>query len=403
MITAAWVQPAESVVLGGDVDHHIHRCDLMPLGRAGKGCKKHLVGRNVDQLIGFGIIEMMVMLGVGVEHAVFVVNRHPPKKAGLGELVQRVVHGATSHMHAGVADFTGQPVCGHMAMPSVKQKTGDGQPLARRPQPGVAKTLHKPRFLSLGGDRVIGRIHSDQKMRACYKIVNNPLASDAVSCFLWGPADRVGRGFLDPRQGAKQHRKGAMCATCRHAPATILPQPFWGPFQMPPLQQTAFSYDDLIACAKGEMFGPGNPQLPMPPMLMCDRITEISADGGPHGKGHIVSEFDIKPDLWFFPCHFEGDPVMPGCLGMDALWQLVGFFLGWSGGEGRGRALSVGEVKFTGQILPANKLVRYEIEMKRVIMRRLVMGIADGRVVCDGETVFEANDIRVGLFKPEEA
>lgn len=172
---------------------------------------------------------------------------------------------------------------------------------------------------------------------------------------------------------------------------------------MPAMQQNAFSYDDLIACAKGEMFGPGNPQLPMPPMLMCDRITEISGDGGPHGKGHIVSEFDIKPDLWFFPCHFEGDPVMPGCLGMDALWQLVGFFLGWSGGEGRGRALSVGEVKFTGQILPTNKLVRYEIEMKRVIMRRLVMGIADGRVVCDGETVFEANDIRVGLFKPEEA
>ena len=172
---------------------------------------------------------------------------------------------------------------------------------------------------------------------------------------------------------------------------------------MPPLQQTAFSYDDLSACAKGELFGPGNPQLPMPPMLMCDRITEISGDGGPHGKGHIVSEFDLKPDLWFFPCHFEGDPVMPGCLGMDALWQLVGFFLGWSGGEGRGRALSVGEVKFTGQILPTNKLVRYEIEMKRVIMRRLVMGIADGRVICDGETVFEANDIRVGLFQPEEA
>ena len=171
---------------------------------------------------------------------------------------------------------------------------------------------------------------------------------------------------------------------------------------MPPMQQNSFDYNYLISCAKGKMFGPGNPQLPLPPMLMCDRITNISDSGGPHDKGIIRAELDINPDLWFFPCHFEGDPVMPGCLGMDALWQLVGFFLGWSGGEGRGRALSVGEVKFTGQILPTNKLVTFEIDMKRVILRRLIMGIADGRVICDGDTVFEANDIRVGLFKSEE-
>ena len=171
---------------------------------------------------------------------------------------------------------------------------------------------------------------------------------------------------------------------------------------MPPMQQNSFDYNDLISCAKGKMFGPGNPQLPLPPMLMCDRITNISDSGGPHDKGIIRAELDINPDLWFFPCHFEGDPVMPGCLGMDALWQLVGFFLGWSGGEGRGRALSVREVKFTGQILPTNKLVTFEIDMKRVILRRLIMGIADGRVICDGDTVFEANDIRVGLFKSEE-
>ena len=171
---------------------------------------------------------------------------------------------------------------------------------------------------------------------------------------------------------------------------------------MPPMQQNSFDYNDLISCAKGEMFGPGNPQLPLPPMLMCDRITNITDTGGPHDKGLIRAELDSNPDLWFFPCHCQGDPVMPGCLGMDALWQLVGFFLGWSGGEGRGRALSVGEVKFTGQILPTNKLVTFEIDMKRVILRRLIMGIADGRVICDGETVFEANDIRVGLFKSEE-
>jgi len=151
---------------------------------------------------------------------------------------------------------------------------------------------------------------------------------------------------------------------------------------MQPKQQNSFTYDELISCAKGQMFGPGNPQLPMPPMLMCDRITNIDDTGGAFGKGQI-------------------DPVMPGCLGMDALWQLVGFFLGWSGGLGRGRALSVGEVKFTGQILPENKRVQFRLDMKRVIMRRLVMGIADGKVLCDGEVVFEANDIRVGLFTPE--
>ena len=163
----------------------------------------------------------------------------------------------------------------------------------------------------------------------------------------------------------------------------------------------SFSYDELIACAKGKLFGPGNAQLPLPNMLMIDRITSITQDGGEHGKGEIVAEFDIKPDLWFFPCHFEGDPVMPGCLGMDGLWQLVGFHLGWLGGLGRGRALSVGDVKFTGQILPTAKLVTFQLDIKRVLMRRLVMGIADGRVLCDGKTVFEAKDIRVGLFGAE--
>ena len=165
--------------------------------------------------------------------------------------------------------------------------------------------------------------------------------------------------------------------------------------------RNSFSYDDLISCAKGEMFGPGNPQLPLPPMLMTDRITSSTEKGGASDKGCLEAELDIHPDLWFFLCHFEGDPVMPGCLGMDGLWQLVGFHLGWLGGKGRGRALSVGEVKFTGQILPTAKLVTFQLDLKRIIMRRLVMGIADGRVLCDGETVFEANDIRVGLFGAE--
>ncbi|MCB1580015.1 MAG: bifunctional 3-hydroxydecanoyl-ACP dehydratase/trans-2-decenoyl-ACP isomerase, partial [Alphaproteobacteria bacterium] len=144
-------------------------------------------------------------------------------------------------------------------------------------------------------------------------------------------------------------------------------------------QQSSYSYEEIIKCGEGELFGPGNAQLPLPPMLMFDRITHVSEDGGEYGKGHIAAEFDIKPDLWFFACHFKGDPVMPGCLGLDALWQLTGFFLGWTGAEGSGRALGIGELKFTDQVLPSTKLVRYIVNFKRVINRKLVLGVADGK------------------------
>ena len=142
-----------------------------------------------------------------------------------------------------------------------------------------------------------------------------------------------------------------------------------------PEQKSSYGYEELLACARGEMFGQGNAQLPAPPMLMFDRITEISETGGENGKGYIRAEFDIKPDLWFFPCHFIGDPVMPGCLGLDAMWQLTGFYLGWLGEPGKGRALSTGEVKFTGMVTPKNKLVEYGIDFKRVMRGRLVLGI----------------------------
>lgn len=162
---------------------------------------------------------------------------------------------------------------------------------------------------------------------------------------------------------------------------------------------SSFSKEDLLACSRGELFGPGNSQLPAPNMLMMDRIVNISEEGGEYGKGEILAELDIHPELWFFDCHFPGDPVMPGCLGLDAMWQLVGFFLGWSGGPGKGRALGVGEVKFTGQILPTAKKVTYRINMKRVIKRKLFMGLADGSVEVDGREIYTAKDLKVGLFQ----
>jgi 3-hydroxyacyl-[acyl-carrier protein] dehydratase / trans-2-decenoyl-[acyl-carrier protein] isomerase len=164
-------------------------------------------------------------------------------------------------------------------------------------------------------------------------------------------------------------------------------------------QKSSYAFDDLMACARGELFGPGNAQLPAPPMLMFDRITGVSQEGGEFGKGFIRAEFDIKPDLWFFSCHFIGDPVMPGCLGLDALWQLSGFFLGWLGEPGKGRALSTGEVKFTGMVTPKTKLVEYGIDFKRVMRGRLVLGIADGWMKADGEVIYKATDLRVGLFQ----
>ena len=163
-------------------------------------------------------------------------------------------------------------------------------------------------------------------------------------------------------------------------------------------RKSSYTYDELIACGHGELFGPGNARLPLPPMLMFDRITHISDEGGAYGLGEIRAELDVKPDLWFFQCHFENDPVMPGCLGLDAMWQLIGFFLGWSGGPGRGRALGAGEVKFYGQVLPDAKKVEYHIDMKRVIKRKLYMGIGDAKMYVDGREIYSANDLRVGLF-----
>ena len=164
------------------------------------------------------------------------------------------------------------------------------------------------------------------------------------------------------------------------------------------MKKNSYTKEELLACGRGELFGKENAQLPLPPMLMFDRIIKITDDGGAYGHGQIIAEMDITKDLWFFQCHFEGDPVMPGCLGLDAMWQLLGFYLGWKGGPGKGRALGSGDVKFTGQVLPTAKKITYTIDLKRLIMRRLVMGIADATMEVDGRLIYQATDLKVGLF-----
>ncbi len=168
-------------------------------------------------------------------------------------------------------------------------------------------------------------------------------------------------------------------------------------------RKSSFTFEELLACGRGELFGAGNAQLPLPPMLMFDRITEIAETGGEYGKGIIRAELDVNPELWFFGCHFKGDPVMPGCLGLDALWQMVGFFLGWTGGVGKGRALGLGELKLAGQVLPNVTKVVYNIDIKRVMRSKLVLGVADGWLSSDGEIIYRAKDLKVGLFQQAAA
>ncbi len=163
-------------------------------------------------------------------------------------------------------------------------------------------------------------------------------------------------------------------------------------------RRDSYDFENLLACGRGELFGAGNAQLPLPPMLMFDRITSITETGGEHGKGRVVAELDIRPDLWFFACHFKGDPVMPGCLGLDALWQMLGFFLGWLGAPGKGRALGAGEIKFSGMVVPSVKRIEYIVDLKRVIRGKLTLGIGDGILKADGTPIYKVSGMKVGLF-----
>jgi 3-hydroxyacyl-[acyl-carrier protein] dehydratase/trans-2-decenoyl-[acyl-carrier protein] isomerase len=172
--------------------------------------------------------------------------------------------------------------------------------------------------------------------------------------------------------------------------------------ELRPMTKDSFTREELLECGHGRLFGPGNAKLPLPPMLMVDRITKMSKEGGLYEKGFLEAEMDLHPDLWFFKCHFEGDPVMPGCLGLDALWQMVGFYMGWLGHPGVGRALGAGEIKFTNQALPHNKLIQYRIDFKRVRAGALTMGVGDGKMTIDGKAAYECNDLKVGLFKLED-
>lgn len=166
--------------------------------------------------------------------------------------------------------------------------------------------------------------------------------------------------------------------------------------------KSSYTKEDLILSGLGGYFGPGNAQLPAPPMLMMDRITSLTLDGGEFGKGQVVAELDISPDLWFFACHFPGDPVMPGCLGLDAMWQVLGYWLGWSGSPGKGRAIGVGEVRFRGDVTPKTRLVRYEVDVRQARRGQLGLGVANGRMYADDVCVYVANDLRVGMIRPAD-
>tara|TARA_B110000438_G_C15340837_1_gene447811 strand:+ start:52 stop:558 length:507 start_codon:yes stop_codon:yes gene_type:complete len=166
------------------------------------------------------------------------------------------------------------------------------------------------------------------------------------------------------------------------------------------LKKNSYNYEELIECASGKLFGPGNAKLPSPPMLMFNRITNLREDKGKYNKGLIEAEFDVEKKMWFFDCHFKDDPVMPGCLGLDAMWQLVGFYLGWTGEPGKGRALGVNSVKFTGEVLITAKIARYEVSMKRILKKKgAVVGLADGTLYADGKAIYQAESLKVGLFK----
>src|SRR5262245_24309402 len=403
--------------------HHVDAGDLIALG-----CGWHLVEHDggagdVEQRMLALDEEMMVLGGVGVEVGFRPVQGNLSQQADLGELVQRVVDGRQRHRDLGPGGFLVEHFGGEMAVALREQEPAERHALTRRPQahlpqhglgivPGTAGELgprHRARPLrglhGTGKDHFTWCHHAIRsrsgwrsscprslRMRS-YAIRGATCNSFATILFpptAWDWRCRGLAAALPPTGGVL----GERCMTIQSARR--------GPRPMEE-RRSSYEYEDLLACGRGELFGAGNAQLPLPPMLMFDRVSEIGENGGEYGRGLVRAVLDLKPDLWFFACHFKGDPVMPGCLGLDALWQLLGFFLGWLGLPGRGRALGLGELKFSGQVLPTMKSVVYGIDIRRVMRSKLVLGIGDGWLSADGNLIYHAKDLKVGLFRQDDA
>jgi 3-hydroxyacyl-[acyl-carrier protein] dehydratase/trans-2-decenoyl-[acyl-carrier protein] isomerase len=326
---------------------------------------------DVDELIRIFQVVVEVIRCIRIEKGSVALECNLTQEACNLELVQRIVDCCERHIDARCQGFPVQRFCAHMTVSRSKEKSGQGQPLPGGPE---------PRYPQPFSQFCIFRIHLDG-------LYTRNSFRNAILLPIYGkPTGQTGAwtGNFPVIGTAKSALSGGDLGSR-------------GAMSQPKAQ---YDYEDLLACGRGELFGPGNAQLPLPPMLMFDRITEISRDGGGAGLGKVVAEFDIKPDLWFFPCHFRGDPVMPGCLGLDALWQMTGFFLGWLGEPGRGRALGVGEVKLTGMVTPLVKKVTYEVEITRLVLRKLKMAVSNGIMKADGELVYQVTDMKVGLFQP---
>ena len=346
-------------------DHHIDARDIHSGGDIRQTDNLQIPARRIRQFVAVFPVEMWMIIKTGIEITAVAIDHHLIDQTGQTKSAQGIVNRGKADLFPGGLGGGIKPFgCDMPVLPVAHQKLGQRQPLPRRAQIAPCKPGRQPLF------------------HHCYQ----PFYSHPP--YIKGCA----RQFQTKTRWLAPLR--ALCVGCYSLDEDNLREGRAGMSGFP----TSFDKNDLLKCARSELFGPGNAQLPAPPMLMMDRITEISGDGGEHGKGHVVAEFDITPDLWFFDCHFPGNPIMPGCLGLDGLWQLTGFNLGWRGWQGRGYALGVGEVKLTGMVRPDRKLLTYRVNFTKALQtRRLTMGVADGIVEADGDVIYIVKDMKVAL------